>query len=395
MPNDPQAGRSYKRLARFVTTLGALSVAVLSWSCIAPSLAAAALPEEPITETCAGPIVSGGWEMCGTLNPHVSAKVGYYFAYDKGPSCTGPGSFAAAGGEEREGEAVKVSGRMSALEGGTEYTYCLVATNSSGETFGQPISMTTPPATAKPLTEAPAAVTSTSATLEGTLEPAGTRLQYEFETNRGTSCEGGSTTPTTTGEGKVSAVVEGLTPNTVYAFCLTAYSTQGGIAVGAPMTFTTLESQAENESKRRQQQIEAEAIAAARKAQEESAAVAAAKLQEELNAAAAESKLQYEAAIAAQEKIAAGAAASIKIIKVAVSSTTVTVTLGTSQVGSVTISGSGLRATTKIVTAGTSRIKVALTRAGKRDRLHHQRVKLAVQLAIGDKVVVGSRTVKL
>jgi hypothetical protein len=107
-----------------------------------PAMAAGA-PEVPITESCSGPIEVGGFKLCGTLNPHSSAKVGSYFAYNAGASCTGGRVATAGDGGEVEGENVKVSGLATELQAGTEYTYCLVATNSGGETFGQPVSFTT------------------------------------------------------------------------------------------------------------------------------------------------------------------------------------------------------------------------------------------------------------
>lgn len=76
------------------------------------------------------------------------------------------------------------------------------------------------------------------------------------------------------------------------------------------------------------------------------------------------------------------------------SSSSVTVTLETSQAGTVTISGPGLKTTTKSVAAGTSQVKVALTKVGKHDRKHHKQVKLTVQLKAEGKTVSESKTIK-
>jgi hypothetical protein len=114
---------------------------------------AAEKPETPLTESCSGPIKSGAQQLCGTLNPHSSAKVGSYFAYDAGTSCAG-GSRTLARGEV-EGEEIEVSGEATGLQAGTEYTYCLVATNSAGETFGQPVSFTTPPTESAQMPQTP------------------------------------------------------------------------------------------------------------------------------------------------------------------------------------------------------------------------------------------------
>jgi hypothetical protein len=117
----------------------------------APARAVAAGPEAPITETCSGPIrAGGGWRLCGTLNPHSSQRVGSYFLYNVGTSCAGGAEVPAAG--EVEGEDVQVSGEVAGLQAATQYSYCLVATNSDGEAVGGSVTFTTPGPEA-PITE--------------------------------------------------------------------------------------------------------------------------------------------------------------------------------------------------------------------------------------------------
>jgi alpha-tubulin suppressor-like RCC1 family protein len=251
-------------------------------------------PEEPVTGQC-NPLVIKAHEaftVCGTLNPHSSEKLSSaYFAFNEGLTCTG-GGVAPAGTEftvELEGENIYVYGAFAGLRTGTEYTYCLVAKNPSGETFGKPVSFTT---TAQPKTEAPASVTSTSAILEGTLEPAGAKLEYAFQYSKGASCQGAGATQSAEGEDKVSAKVEGLTPNTEYTVCLLATKNLAfhdtDTAVGTLQTFKTAESQAEKEAKEAKEakaKAEAEAAAATKKHQEEETAAARKKNEEEVAAA--------------------------------------------------------------------------------------------------------------
>jgi hypothetical protein len=99
-------------------------------------------PAQPITESCAGPIVGEGQPVCGTLNPGVSEKVGYYFAYNIGADCAGGDRTPA--NPEIEGEDVAVSDNLTNLAPATKYSYCLVATNSFGETFGEAWAFRTP-----------------------------------------------------------------------------------------------------------------------------------------------------------------------------------------------------------------------------------------------------------
>ncbi|HEY8304126.1 MAG TPA: fibronectin type III domain-containing protein, partial [Solirubrobacteraceae bacterium] len=291
-----------------------------------------------------------GFKMCGTLNPHSSEKVAGYFAYNQGASCAG-GSLVPADAGKEEGQGIEVYAYATGLEPATEYTYCVVAKNSFGETLGGGLTFVTPPVTQTPRTEAATDIASTSAILEGSLEPAGTRLHYEFEENRGSDCKGGDTTPVAEGEDKVSATVEGLTPNAEYTFCLIATSVEGGTAAGMPVHFRTPESQAEVEAKER-------AVAEAR-ARAEAEAQAEAKAIAE---AAAAKRRQEEAAESREEQAAAerarlawestNAFVSLRIVDVRVAASSVLVTLGASQRGAVTISGRGLKTTTESVSAG-------------------------------------------
>lgn len=89
----------------------------------------------PLTEECGGPIFAGNGKVCGMLNPHSSGKAGFYFAYNKGTSCTGGKETPLQ--PEEQSEHIGVSGELFGLEAATQYAYCLIATNASGETSGQ------------------------------------------------------------------------------------------------------------------------------------------------------------------------------------------------------------------------------------------------------------------
>jgi len=142
----------------------------------APAFAAGE-PEAPITEVCHGPIFTLG-EICGTLNPHSKSKVGFYFAYNKGSSCRGGEQ--AFGGPEAEVQDEEVSARLTGLEANTQYTYCLVATNHSGETYGGTVSFVTAPVA--PMIEGVSAtrITDDSATLEAQISPENSETEYEL-----------------------------------------------------------------------------------------------------------------------------------------------------------------------------------------------------------------------
>ena len=152
-----------------------------------------------------------------------------------------------------QGVGVTVGG----LEAKTTYYYRVVATNGTGvteETIGH---FTTPTPPEAPTTKEPAvAITATSATLEGVLNPGGggEAGSYEFvyrqsptecqkpnpETGLPENAFATPTTPATAGTHAVTAPAEGLAPGGQYTFCLLIRNEAGETALGAPVTFSTL-----------------------------------------------------------------------------------------------------------------------------------------------------------
>jgi hypothetical protein len=360
---------------------------------------AAGPPEAPITGACQWLVQRAGvGPMCGTLNPNTSEHLSSaYFLFKAGPSCIGGGREPLA---EIEGQGIEVYGELTGLPPATMYTYCLVAANASGETSGQPVTFTT---TAQPQIEPASLVTSTSAILNGTLEPAATRLGYRFWLSQAPDCSGGVGATPSEGEGEVSASFEGLMPNTEYTFCLVAKGREGiafdgetnwGNAGSDAAHFRTGESQAEVEARERLEQEAKSRAEAAAKAGSEAVAAAARKQEE----AAAEARRSEEAALAPQSKgptEAPSKPVSLSITKVKVGATTATITLDAAQRGAVTVFGTGLKTTTKSVIAGTSQIQVVLTEAGKRDRKRHKRINITARLKSSGRVATGSKLVKL
>jgi hypothetical protein len=198
-------------------------------------------PEVPLTEACAGAIFTATGEVCGTLNPDSNAKAGYYFAYNKGAECTGGKETPLQ--PEAQGQHIQVSGEVYGLEADTEYSYCLIATDASGETIGHTLMFTTDPAAPKPpQTSTAVDITTDSATLEGKLGPQPIATSWYFQYAAGFSCTGAGLKATpemqdtmlgSPGD-EVSAPVSALQPGTEYAVCLVAKnrigSTPGGVA---------------------------------------------------------------------------------------------------------------------------------------------------------------------
>jgi hypothetical protein len=218
MDVSPQKS-SVSRLALSVFVLCGILASGLLLSA-APAMATE-LPEVPVTEGCGGPVSVGSLHLCGTLNPNASAKVGYYFAYNTGASCTGGGT--TPPGEEVEGKNVKVSAELTGLQPGTQYTYCVVATNSHGETFGNALSVTTEPQSPSILNETVVGIAPTTATLEAQIRPNGEESIYYFEYSvaeslgGSTIVPGGHVAPVPSNQ-TVSATSTTLAPSTTYYY---------------------------------------------------------------------------------------------------------------------------------------------------------------------------------
>jgi uncharacterized delta-60 repeat protein len=136
-----------------------------------------------------------------------------------------------------------VSAGISGLNPNTTYHFRLVGTNNGGTSYGSDMTFTTLSATGPPIvtTNVATNVTSSSATLNGTVNPNGLTTSVHFE--YGTTANYGSATAIQNYTGNttqsVSANITGLSPSTTYHFRIVA-SNNGGTTNGGDRTFTTL-----------------------------------------------------------------------------------------------------------------------------------------------------------
>jgi hypothetical protein len=153
---------------------------------------------------------------------------------------TTPGSASGAPGQAVEAD-------VSGLLPGAEYTICLIAHNSVGETaISAPVTFTTLPAAPKIVSESASGVTAREATLNAQIDSNGAETHYYFQ--YGTTESYGESTPLTKLDGALvaadtaTATVSGLQPNTTYHYRVVATNSQtpGGKS-GEDMTFTTPE----------------------------------------------------------------------------------------------------------------------------------------------------------
>ncbi|HVR06168.1 MAG TPA: S8 family serine peptidase [Solirubrobacteraceae bacterium] len=201
-------------------------------------------PEAPLSEACGEPAGATEAKACGTLDPHAAATVGYHFAYNKGSSCLGGRETALV--PEAQHEHSAVFAELVGLEPDTEYAYCLIASDPSGETEGSTVTLTTGPiAPRSPLTERAAEIATETVTLEGRLTAERAPTVWYFEYAPGSSCGGAGAGRTPEAQDtrpvepiEVRAPVSGLAPGTEYSACLIAKNPAGASA-GSRISFTT------------------------------------------------------------------------------------------------------------------------------------------------------------
>jgi hypothetical protein len=135
---------------------------------------------------------------------------------------------------------------VDGLIAGKTYVYRVVAKNSKGESIGQTVEFTTSPAVKNVVTKAATDVTTTEATLNGSLDPDGFPTTYQFEWGKDTSY--GAVAPldpadladSSPGDKDVSAVLDDLEPGVEYHYRLTA-TNSFETTVGGDQTFVTPE----------------------------------------------------------------------------------------------------------------------------------------------------------
>jgi len=171
------------------------------------------------------------------LNPH-GLPTSFHFQYGTTPSyglTTAP--------QNRAGNTFQAVGaNVTGLTANTLYHFRVVASNGAGTTMGSDRTFTTLTATGRPvvITNAATNVTTSSGTLNGSLDPHGLATTVFFQ--YGTTTSYGSATPIQNQTGNtyrnITANISGLAPHTTYHFRMVA-TNAGGTRMGGDSTFTT------------------------------------------------------------------------------------------------------------------------------------------------------------
>ncbi|HJW38248.1 MAG TPA: hypothetical protein VJ420_06515, partial [Candidatus Udaeobacter sp.] len=182
-------------------------------------------------------IASFSVRLNGSVDPH-GLSTNAYFQYGTTTSYGLSSSPQSKTGNTYENVAAGISG----LSASTTYHIRIVATNSSGTVHGADQTFTTLSATGPPvvITNPATSVTSSSATLKGTVDPHGLTTSVHFQ--YGTTSSYGLTTANQSFGGNtyqsVSANISGLNGSTTYHFRIVA-TNSAGTTYGSDKTFRT------------------------------------------------------------------------------------------------------------------------------------------------------------
>ena len=183
-------------------------------------------------------IASFSATLNGSVDPH-GLTTTVYFQYGTTTSYGHSTATQSKTGNTYQNVAANISG----LAASTTYHFRVVATNSAGTKYGSDRTFTTLSATGPPvvITNAATNVASSSATLNGSLDPHGLTTTVYFQ--YGTTTSYGHTTATQSKTGNtyqnVAANISGLTASTTFHFRIVATNSAGTV-YGSDRTFTTL-----------------------------------------------------------------------------------------------------------------------------------------------------------
>jgi hypothetical protein len=182
-------------------------------------------------------VASSSARLNGSVNPH-GLTTTVRFQYGRTTSYGSTTANQAKTGNTTQNVAANISG----LAASTTYHFRIVATTAGGSSFGPDRTFTTLSATGPPVvTTNPATnLTSSSARLNGSLDPHGLTTTVYFKW--GTTTSYGHTTPTHTQTGNtyrnITANISGLTRHHTYHFRIVACNSAGN-RMGSDLTFKT------------------------------------------------------------------------------------------------------------------------------------------------------------
>ena len=210
-----------------------------------------------VTTITASSLTNTSAYLEGSANPNGSATTGYFrYALTDPVTCDdsfGSRAPASGGSNLGAGNSVQFYGQsITGLSAATTYYYCAIASSLEGKAFGAVMSFTTP---TQPVTTTAAAtlITSTTVTLNGSVDPNGNSAFgfFRYATSNPGLCNNlfGTRAPASQGSDPsvgagttdvpYSLAISGLTAGTTYYYCALGRNTYG-TTFGSVMQFTTL-----------------------------------------------------------------------------------------------------------------------------------------------------------
>jgi hypothetical protein len=182
-------------------------------------------------------IASYSARLNGSVDPH-GLTTTVYFQYGTTTSYGLTTAIQSKTGNTYQNVVATIGG----LTAGTTYHFRIVATNSNGTRYGSDRTFTTLSATGPPvaITNPATNVASSSATLNGSVDPHGLTTNVHFQYGTTTSYGHHTANQTKTGNAyqNVAANISGLSASTTYHFRIVA-TNSAGTRYGSDRTFTT------------------------------------------------------------------------------------------------------------------------------------------------------------
>ncbi len=200
--------------------------------------ASGGVPPTAVTDAASG-VGTAVATLNGTVNAMDDSTT---VSFEYGPDTDYGQNVPAVPGTVTGGGDTAVSIGLSGLLSNATYHYRVAATNAYGTTYGADMTVTTDPSPPTAVTNAATALTSTTATLNGTVNPNNESTVINFEygltTGYGTTTAADQSPLTATGGTPVTLDLTGLTPDTTYHYRVTA-TNANGTSNGTDMTFYT------------------------------------------------------------------------------------------------------------------------------------------------------------
>jgi hypothetical protein len=218
------------------------------------------VPQTPKAESATA-VTATTATLHGELNPTGEAVTGYHFLYSTESSCANGGIESEQVAPAKVKAKTKVTAQVKELQPLKKYTVCLVATNEAGEQVQSTVETeTTFKTTEAPATvdsEAVSHVTSSEATLEGSVNPNNqfTECHFQYGTTSVTENEVACTPEllkdtygeqevspkTVNSQGQTVPAPVGVSPGATYTYRIVTKNAKGEVSQGPENTFDTFE----------------------------------------------------------------------------------------------------------------------------------------------------------